>query len=518
VPQSVQASARDAAAVVTWSPPADSGGARVDAYAVTVVETGRVVLAGAAARSVLVSSLSNGQRYTFTVAARNAVGSGPASAPTPPVTPTRPNIVLVVTDDQRADSLAYMPWLRARTDWLRFRHAYVNEPQCCPSRASILTGRYSHHTGVETLRDGARLDESRTIATMLRGAGYRTGFFGKYLNNYPFGRGPYVPPGWDRFFGMLGGGYYGWKANDQGVVVSFGSTAADYSTDVLSAKARQFVRTVPAAMPLFAEVAYFAPHRLSYYYPVPAPRHAGACADVTFPLPGNFNAFDAVSEPGWMAGERPVASTAMVTERRAMCATMLAVDEGLRSILAELSRAGRLGNTYVLFTSDNGYSFGEHRLQGKGHLYEEAVRVPLVVKGPRVLAGTLPSLVSNVDIAPTIAQWTRVDVPSGFFDGVSFAAVARRDPFAPGRPAVLLRGCRTGWGNPTSACGGYPTDMGMNWGLRTDRFKYVEYPDGYRQLFDVSRDPLELSNVAQDPAYASTVADLHARLVRRRGF
>jgi hypothetical protein len=197
VPRGVTASALDSAAKVTWRPPLDGGGSPLAGYDVRVVETGRVVaVPGGGAASTTIGSLSNGVSYTFVVRARNAAGPGPWSAPSAAVVPTRPNIVLVVTDDQRFDSMGHLPATNAQP-WLRFTRAYVNLPLCCPSRATILTGRYSHHTRVETLRDGAPLDESRTVATMLRAAGYRTGLVGKYLNGYPFGRGHYTPPGWE---------------------------------------------------------------------------------------------------------------------------------------------------------------------------------------------------------------------------------------------------------------------------------------------------------------------------------
>ena len=149
----------------------------------------------------------------------------------------KPNIVLIVTDDQRWDSMGDMPDVDALDGWARFENAFVNDPQCCPSRASILTGRYTQHTGVETLRQGGALDERRTIATMLDDAGYRTGFFGKYLNGYPFGRSHYVPPGWDVFAAYeRATEYFNYMLNEQGTIVRYGEDEDDYSTDVFAAK------------------------------------------------------------------------------------------------------------------------------------------------------------------------------------------------------------------------------------------------------------------------------------------
>jgi arylsulfatase A-like enzyme len=241
------------------------------------------------------------------------------------------------------------------------------------------------------------------------------------------------------------------------------------------------------------------------------------CADTTFPLPANFNASDDVSEPAWMAGEIPKSADLAVRMRRATCETLRDVDRSVSAIFTELARTGRLANTYVVFTSDNGFHFGEHRLFEKGDLYEESVRVPLLVRGPGVVSGDDPRLTSNIDLAPTFLAWAHVTPPAHFFDGASFAASARGRK-VPGPKGIVLRGCRTGSTPSTgnSACGGNPTNMGKNWGLRTDRYKYVEYPDGYRQLFDLVADTGEVHNLAPDPAYASTLTALHDQLVAQR--
>jgi N-acetylglucosamine-6-sulfatase len=183
--------------------------------------------------------------------------------------------------------------------------------------------------------------------------------------------------------------------------------------------------------------------------------------------------------------------------------------------MAELEQAGRLNDTYVVFTSDNGYAFGEHRLVGKGDLYEASIRVPLLVRGPDVQPGTIPRLTSNVDLVPTILDWARVTPPRRFLDGASFADTLRGGPPMLDPQEVLLRGCRTQRGK-VDDCGGYPSDMGFNWGLRTATHKYIEYPNGDVQLFDLTSDPWELTNLGADPAQAPVISDLRARLDRLR--
>jgi arylsulfatase A-like enzyme len=430
----------------------------------------------------------------------------------------RPNVVLIVTDDQRWDSMAEMPKVDALPGWARFENAFVNDPQCCPSRASILTGRYTQHTGVETLRQGDKLDESRTIATMLDDAGYRTGFFGKYLNGYPFGRGHYVPPGWDVFGAYEGATeYFDYRLNEKGTVEEYGHAEDDYSTDVFAAKSRQFIRSTKASEPLFLEVAPNAPHWAgNIRAAVPAPRDAGSCADRTFELRANFNGVDTVSEPAWMAHTSVVAAPEQQKQFRLNCETLQSVDDMVIAIIDELRRAGRAGNTYIVFTSDNGFSFGEHRLIGKGHLYEESIRVPLFVRGPGIASRTVSRLTSNVDILPTVLDWAGVDPPKDFVDGTSFASAAAGDAGAKGPDEVLLRGCRTSRDNPAPDCGGYVEEMGLNWGLRTATHKLIENADGSVQLFDLRRDPFELTNLESDPAQTRLKRQLRARLSQLR--
>ena len=186
--------------------------------------------------------------------------------PTAEVRPDhRPNVIVVLTDDERWDGFDSMPWLteelhRDDSGWETFPNAFSNTPLCCPARASLLTGRYARHTGVEDNDDGGNLDESSTLATWLHAAGYHTGLVGKYLNRYPFGRLPYVPPGWDRFVGKRNQTgvtvYRDFRAVDQGSPVF----VREYATDWLADKAVAFVRTAPSTRPFFLLFAPSAPH------------------------------------------------------------------------------------------------------------------------------------------------------------------------------------------------------------------------------------------------------------------
>ena len=311
-PPAPVATAFDRSAEVRWNPPATTAGLTVDAYRVVWQQGNRIVFVAPSPRTVRMTDLPNGSAATFTVAAHTTAGWGAASPASTAVVPTRPNILLILADDQRADSLDQMPLTTARP-WRTYSRAFVPEPQCCPARASLLTGRLPLHTGVDTLQRGNRLDDRTTIATMLHGVGYRTILVGKYLNDYPFGRAAFTPPGWEVFRAFTGGyGYYDFTLAGGGGSLTFGHDPSDYATDALGALAIAEARATPARRPLFLYLAPNAPH--TPY--VEAPRHVGSCGDRTFPMPANFNATDTVSEPSWMAASQPASALAETIKRR----------------------------------------------------------------------------------------------------------------------------------------------------------------------------------------------------------
>jgi N-acetylglucosamine-6-sulfatase len=436
--------------------------------------------------------------------------------------PPRPNIVFLLTDDQRWDSMPQLPTMNAQKEWARFSNMFIEDPQCCPARAAILTGRHTQHTHVQTLDDGAKLDVSTTIATMLHDAGYRTALFGKYLNGYPFGKKKPVPPGWDTFQANTGLiAYSDYTLIQNRKKVHYGKET--YPTELLTKKALHFIDHTKKSKPFFLYLAYNAPHATNVGPPVPEKRDVGSCASESFDEPPNFNALDKVREAAWMKSTAPVGPSSQRQWRVATCETLRSVDRSVDTILDELRKTGRMDDTYIVFMSDNGYGFGEHRLTGKGDLYDESIRVPLWVRGPGVRPGDVDRLTSNVDITPTLLDWARVDAPKGFLDGQSFAAELRGNEVA-GPDAVLLRGCRTTLKGPITAasgengtCGAYQTGMGFNWGVRTGRYKLIVNKGNDLQLFDLQRDPWELSNVAYRPAYKPVVANLRATLARLRG-
>src|SRR5215210_963118 len=343
------------------------------------------------------------------------VSPDPARAAEPPT------IVIVLTDDQRWDSLWAMPTVQAQLvdRGMTFTNAFVSNPLCCPSRTTLLTGKYSHTTGVWTneppLGGFPAFDDSATLATWLSAAGYRTGFFGKYLNAYS---GTYIPPGWDRWFAFARG-YFDYDVNDDGLVRRFGSDEADYSTDVTSDKAVSFIEETSG--PLFIHFSPFAPHvagrwdSKTGWYPIPAARHADLFPDLAPWRPPSFNEDDVFDKPPWI---QQLTLTPTLIQRldvllRKQLQSLQAVDEGVERILAALEATGRLDNTVVVFMSDNGFSLGEHRWVTKSLPYEESIRVPLVIRyDPLTSPGSASDeLVANVDLAQTLAELAGVEAP-----------------------------------------------------------------------------------------------------------
>lgn len=424
----------------------------------------------------------------------------------------RSNIVLIVADDMRADDLEYMPQTRELLveQGLTFSNAFVTHSLCCPSRASILRGQYTHNHqvltntrpegGFEKFRSMGH--EDSTVATWLQDGGYRTVLLGKYLNGYSRGDKTHVPPSWDEWYGRLtGDDYYDYQVNENGDIFSYGATEEDYYTDVLARMTKDYLqRTVQDPSPFFMYVAPQAPHGPF----IPAPRHAEEYPDARAPRPPSFNEPDVGDKPAWVRGMEilnPATTTEIDAAYRARLRMLLSLDELVAGLVAELESSGELDDTYVFFTSDNGYHLGEHRLaRGKRTVYEEAVRVPLAVRGPGVPAGQVVEQTAlNIDLAPTLAELSGVPAPS-FVDGRSLVPLLSGTPPATWRSAFLIEH----WSG-----GNVPQKLTPTFtAIRTRTSKYVEYDTGEKELYDLSSDPYELQSVhaSADPALAESLA------------
>ena len=342
-----------------------------------------------------------------------------------------PSIVLILTDDQRWDTLWAMPTVQAQLvdKGVRFARAFVSNPQCCPSRASILTGTYSHTNGVWANggADGGfgAFDDSSTVATWLDDAGYRTAYIGKYLNEYGASNTSYVPPGWDRWFAFAQPpGYYDYDIVADGTLRSYGSSPSDYSTDVLARRAVAFIEKADPSVPLFLVVAPYAPHKP----PTPAPRDEGTYGSWTPDWPPSFNERNVSDKPPYIAERDVLDPDAESAFARDQVESLLAVDEAVAGILDALEDSGRLSSTSVIFTSDNGHLWGEHRWKRKAVPYEESIRVPLVIRSDGLLSpGIDHRLVVNIDLAPTIAGLAGIPAPGA--EGVNLFSESSRSRF-----------------------------------------------------------------------------------------
>jgi len=397
------------------------------------------------------------------------------AASTVPEKRGRPNIILILTDDldYRPGSISRMPNLqRYLVDHgTSFDNAFVTDALCCPSRATILRGQYPHNHRVLTnkppLGGEERFTElgleDSTVATWLRSEGYSTMMLGKYLNGFV----PPVPPGWEL--------WYGRGSVPQGT----------YETNYFSSTAAYFIRTASTERkPFFMWLGTSAPHRNVD----PPPRYAEAFPSIQAPRPPSFNEEDVSDKPRWLRHKPPLSESEIAgidEQYRIRLQTMVAVDDLIGRLVEALRKSGELDDTYIFFTSDNGFVMGEHRRpQGKWSAYEEAMRVPLIVRGPGVPEGeTVHEMVLNNDLAPTFAALGGASVPS-FVDGRSLVPLlgSSSPPPSGWRTAFLEEGLASKTGRPAFKA------------IRTTDHLWVEYADGERELYDLEDDPYELES------------------------
>ncbi len=443
-------------------------------------------------------------------------GCGQATSTTEFVPPQeRPNVVLILTDDMDLQALPYMPYLRREliARGTSFKNAFVTDSVCGPSRVSILTGQYPHNHGVldnkpphgfqKWYREGG---ERSTVATWLRDVNYRTALTGKYLNFYPHPRNQtYVPPGWTDWYGLFfPEAYYDFKMNENGKVIHFGTGAEDYQTDVLATRATAFIESVPTSQPFFLHLSTFAPHAPTYA----ADRHEHVFPDILPVRPPSFNEEDMSDKPSWIRSwplmDEETIEKGVDEWFRNRVRMLQAVDEAIAGIVALLEQRGQLDNTYLIFTSDNGFQHGAHRMDhGKGDAYEESIRVPLIVRGPGVPQNReLSHLVLNIDFAPTFAELAGREPPD-WVDGRSLVPLLRPDPPLPDawRSDFLVEH----W-TKDSGEGVIPEYAA----LRSNEHLYVEYPNGERELYDMKVDPGQLQSL-----HESAAPELLGRLAAR---
>jgi arylsulfatase A-like enzyme len=497
-------------------------------------------------------------------------GAGDAGAQS-----VRPNFIVVMTDDQGPGMRRALSQVQRLIgdQGVEFTNALASFPLCCPSRATLLTGQYAHNHGAQgnNPRSGggyrALRDPERNLAAWLQASGYDTAFAGKWLNGLRTPRR--APPGWDEWWGLVGSGgeglssFYDYDVFETGgETAHYGTGASDYQTDALTREyARPFIdahATDPD--PFFLWIAYHPPHnglgrndpagrrcssgppssRRGEQSAIPAPRHASRFANARLPRPPSFNEANLADKPSLIRrAPRLRAAEVERIERDYRCglASLLALDEAVEGIVEELRGSGQLERTVILFTADHGVLAGQHRIKrGKNRPYEEAIKVPLLVRGPGVGPGArVRAPVANTDTAATILDLAGATVPDELgrtLDGVSLAPQLAGEPAARDR-VVLIEGRD----NTARSSRGFKVRSYV--GVRTRRYAYFEHrragfrsigdgiaaPIGVgrttdRELYDLRRDPYQLASRDRDPRYADarrTLAGAVAELERCAG-
>lgn len=431
------------------------------------------------------------------------------------------NVVFILADDLDWALFRQVPRLSAlQSAGTTFLNTTATDSLCCPSRSSILRSQYVHNHLVVSNREASgggwptfytRGEENDCLSTWLHGAGVTTGFFGKYLNEFGKGKtGPtWVPPGWDRWFvpvtdaAMYRG--YDYTINSNGALVSYGHKPKDFLTDVLTEKAVQFIGN--AQQPFYVQINPTNPHSP---YPV-AKRHAKADAGTHLPRMENFNQ-TGINEPAWRQGLPELSAKRLKNmdrnwQRRVRSAESVA--DVYDAVRAELQRTGKLEHTLIVVGSDNGYHAANRRLPGgKRTPYLEDTVVPYVFIGPGVPTGhTVDAMTSTIDLGPTFAGLLGAQTPT-WTDGRSLVPFLSGQPVTQWRTGILSESLS----DPQPGDPDYETLKPPQFeSLRTQRWLYVEYADGTRELFDRATDPSELDNVI-DTADQATVTALAAQL------
>lgn len=416
--------------------------------------------------------------------------AGGAAAPAPP------NIIFILIDDLRWDALSCTGGIwpgRAQTpnidriakEGAIFRNAFVTTPLCFPSRANMLTGQYAHTNGVKVGADRAPLGHRLvTFPRLLHDAGYATAFIGKWhlgLDEIP-------PPGIDRWVSFKEQGEY---VNPELYIDGTKEKKSGYLTDLLTEYAVDFIKR-PRDQPFLVYLSHKAVHAPF----IPAERHQDLFNDLpVIPRPGAFDTWEGkpvLRRPGIKLrakGDPDLETTHFNVRDYMRC--LMAVDEGIERIFAALETTGQLENTVIVFTSDNGYFFGEHDLGGKHGPYEESIRIPLLIRYPKGIKAetSIDQFALSIDFAPTFLDLAGVPAPKTM-EGRSLLP--------------LLRGETQGWRTSflTEFFLGDGTNRFPTWqAVRNNRWKFIRYVglEEMNELYDLQADPYELKNLVDEP-------------------
>ena len=457
-----------------------------------------------------------------------------------PAAPPRPNVVVVMTDDQTADQMSCAGHTLLRTpsldrlasEGVRFSSSFCTNSLCAPGRAAVLTGTYSHVNGIRgNSQSSGSIErigpEVPTYPQLLQAAGYRTGMFGKWHL-------PEEPKGFDEWKILPGQGVY---FDPEFIIGGERQRQQGYTTDITTDFALDFLqrnRDEPFCL-LYQQKA---PHRPF----TPAPRHARLFDDIEWPYPETYDddyatrsvaerALDMrfeISLKSDYHGEIPAGLDAAqerdwIFQRfvKDHHRAVVGVDEGLGRVLDYLDDAGLAEDTLVIYTSDNGFYLGEHGWYDKRFMYEPSLRIPMLLRYPRMVpAGQVEQrMVIHQDIAPTILDLAGVPVPP-MMQGRSLRNVVTGSPEQDWRASMLYAYYEDSWARngptfvPRPGNYGTPHRITPHRGIRTERYKLIEYyrEGDYWELFDLKEDPHEVRNLYQEPGHSDLIGELTGRL------
>ena len=401
----------------------------------------------------------------------------------------KPNIVLIMTDDQDDNgSISTMPTVTALAQQgVRFINSYASQPLCAPSRSSFLSGQYPHNHGIlgNVHAYGAfQPREDRTIGPWLQSAGYQTAYIGKIINGYGEDSPPHALPGWNEFDGWIPNDhnkYYEFSMYENGHMVQYGPN--DYSTDIFKTKAVNFIKRQHNSSPFFLLLTPNAPHRPH----IPAARHVGMFSSLPFERSPAYDENDVSDKPPYIQ-EMPLIDAAgdlaNEVEFRQKRECLMAVDEMVKAIIDALGN--KIDNTIIIYTSDNGWSQGDHRKIGKNLQYESASKVPLIIRWPGIAGGQVRrQLVNNLDLTATVLDVAGATATNPL-DGVSLENLIRDDTI-PWRTSILIE------------AGHYSPEKYHSYSVRSNDWLYAESYSGgtsvvFHEVYNQTLDPYQLNN------------------------
>lgn len=504
-------------------------------------------------RMLILSALAVLIAAPVPLASATAAPRSPETATPTSRSDSRPNFVVIQTDDQTVQDLKVMPAVKKllQEQGTTFTQMMTPFAICCPSRAAMMSACYPHNNKVQANfpPDGGygvweKNNGTKFVGAWLKNAGYHTVHIGKYINGYGYINNPKArdPQGWSEWHGSTDLSTYqmwGYRLNEPGGSRVYGNFNVKnpkyYSTDVYRSIAQNVIKEQATKKgPFYMQVAFLAPHietkplsqsaakklplsrvdidapeastGIQTIPPRPAPRHEGLLKNMKLDQDPSFNEVDVTDKHPFIQA-LPLLDSAkiqdLVDDNRQRRQSLLAVDEAVNGIVRTLEKTGQMDNTYIIFVGDNGYVLGQHRIsKGKYFPYEPALNIPFIVRGPGIQRNaTFSQMVTLMDITPTVLDIANVTPTGRTPDGISLVNALTRGTPIVDRTLLLSSG-------PQDSPSGEPLPMFD--GVRNSRYSYWKYQDGFEELYDRSVDPFEMSSVANDPAYAKVKAALAA--------